>query len=465
MVAKKLSAKKTRQVRSGSGSARQAQIKKSTKKAVLPKASSVVPRTKGDGQIPRTKIRVIGIGGGGGNIVTEISRRVQRADFVVANTDVQSLKELPRKVRALSFGYELTRGLGCGMDPAVGKQAAIAETERVKKLCEGQDICVFIVSLGGGTGSGAIPVFAEAAKDSKCLSVGIFTLPFSFEGEKRKQIAKEALEAACPFLNAYCVMPNDKVFSFVEKNASLQESLSAVNTKVAQSLEGLIETIASPGLINVDFADIRSVLEGRGRLAFLHFASASGASRAQDVSRDILANPLYEYSIAGAERILFSITGDKGMKMPEVAEISRTIAEHNPRARVIFGISCKGSSRNGLCVTLLAVGCGEEGKKEEKKKKPVAKKPSVPNPVEKKKEENSAPSKKKPEEKKKPALVLQDQKKEEQLLRQEEKQEEQILVRRNGLDVKRETDREIQEMEEQEKELDVPAFLRKQNIS
>lgn len=423
---------------------------------------------KNSGHVPRTKIRVIGIGGGGGNIVTEISRRIQRADFVVANTDLQALKELPRKVRSLPFGYEMTRGLGCGMDPVVGKQAALAETDRVKKLCEGQDVCVFIVSLGGGTGSGAIPVFAEAAKDSKCLSIGIFTLPFSFEGERRKQIAMEALEAARPFLNVYCVIPNDRVFSFVDKSASLQDSLSKVNASVAQAIEGLIDTVASPGLINVDFADIRSILEGRGRLAFLHFASASGTARAQDVARDVLLNPLYDYSITGAERILFGIRGDKGMKMPEVADISKTIAEHNPRARIIFGISCKGSSRSGLCVTLLAVGCGEGEKKEEntkslskksamKKKKPIEEAP--PLKTESKQKKKQAPAIGKKDISHSP-LVAQ-----EKTEHEVQKQEEHVPVRRNGLDLKREVDREIQEMEEQEKELDVPAFLRKQNIS
>src|SRR3989344_499947 len=421
-------------------------LRRSQGKHKSPKGKEVLPVD----QVHRTRIKVIGVGGGGGNIVAEIASRVHKFDFVGANTDAQALKELPKKVKTISFGHELTNGLGCGMDPELGERAAKAEKERIKKLLEGNDICILIASLGGGTGSGATHVFAEASQELRNLCIGIFTMPFAFEGERRKQIAEAALEKIKPFVNAYMVIPNERIFQVIDQKTSLKDSLSAVNKRLTSTLEGFMDTIAMPGLVNIDFADVRSILEGRGRLAFIHSAESGGPAKAQEVVKAVLANPLCSYGIGGADRILFNIMGDRGLKMQEVAQISTAISEHNPKARIIFGISCNSRMKERIKVTLFAVGCGPgEGLKtaqikteKEEQKKPVAVKQARPmntqSPAGGKKEAAVGPMG-------------------ESAVRIPVRSSR---VRRNALEVKKAVDQEIRELEQKEKQWDIPAFLR-----
>lgn len=399
--------------------------------------------------VHRAKIKVIGVGGGGGNIVSEISSRVQRFDFVGANTDSQALRELPRKVKSFSFGQDLTAGLGCGMDAELGERAAKAEKEKIKSLLEGSDICIVVAALGGGTGSGAASTFAEVSQEVRSLTVGIFTMPFAFEGEKRRQIAETALEKIKPFVNAYVVIPNEYIFRVIDQKTPFKEALSAVNRKLASALEGFMDTLALPGLINIDFADVRAVLEGRGRLAFINSAEATGTAKAQEAAQGVLTNPLYDYTIAGADRILFNVTGDRNLKMQEVAHISSAISENNPKARIIFGMACNSRAKDRLRVTLLAVGCNEGEEKRE-----VSSKSS--------KDRGKLDRKKR----KKPALIreeVQEVPKEKTLKQKKDNQEipvQKSRVRRNGLDVKKAVDEELKELEQKEKQWDVPAFLR-----
>lgn len=436
---------------------------KAVKKVSLKKKNTVIkkrsPKKSDLDSTRRIKMRIIGIGGGAGNIISEVSSRVQKVDFIAANTDTQALKGVSRKVRSFVFGQEFTHGLGVGMDVEVGENAAKAEKERIKKLFEGQDFCVLIASLGGGTGSGAAPVFAEAARESKCITMGIFTMPFHFEGDRRRQIAEVALERLKPLLNSYVVIPNEKIFEVIDKNTPLPTALSVVNKRLADSLEGLIETIYLPGLINVDFADLKSVLDGRGRLGYFNSVQASGEHKAQEGVETVLNSRLWEYSIAGADRILFNITSDRTLRMQEVAEISRAIGQFNPRARVIFGISFRSDFKDKLRITLLATGCRE--RKEEKKapqRKPKKKK-IVEEPKEEKKEEPEPtlkPKKKKVEKK--------TQKPKKKMVRKSRSvaptQQTPVMVRKNALDLKKEVDEELKNIEEEEKKWDIPSFLR-----
>jgi len=416
----------------------------------------------------KTKIRVIGIGGGGGNIIAEIASRGLRADFLAANTDTQALKEIPRKVKSFSFGQELTKGLGCGMDVELGEMAARAEKDRIRRIFEGQDITIIVGSLGGGTGSGAIPVFAEIAKEFKTLTLGIFTMPFSFEGERRKQIALHSLQTVHPYLNAYVVNPNEKIFQIIEKETSIRDSFSAVNKRLAATLEGFIDTISTPGLINIDFADVRATLEGRGRLAYINSATASGTAKVQQALDDVLLSPISDHKIEGVDRILFNITGDRNLKMQEGAEISRAISDYNPRAKIFFGISCVPKFKEKLRITLFAVGCktvqevksksGERSMKEEiaeeilpQKKKGVSerkedKTPDQQKPQGKTKQQRG---KRKPRPEKKPEKP-----------KRPELPGDKDHVRRNALDVRKAVDEEMQELQEKERKWDIPAFLR-----
>ena len=420
--------------------------------------------------VHRAKIKVIGIGGGGGNIVAEISSRVQRFDFVGANTDSQALRELSRKVKSFSFGQEFTGGLGCGMDAELGERAAKAEKDKIKRLLEGSDVCILLATLGGGTGSGATATFAEVAQELRILCIGIFTLPFGFEGERRAQIAQTALEKIKPLVNAYVVIPNENIFRVVDQKTPLKEALSAVNRRLAATLEGFMETIALPGLINIDFADVRSTLEGRGRLAFINSAEASGVTKAQEVVQAVLENRLYDYTIAGADRMLFNMTGDRNIKMQEVAHVSSAISAYNPKARIIFGIACNSRAKDRLKVTLFAVGCEEPGKQKESRRKIQSKKRSEDKGEsssklngEKQEVEVSETSPSPSQEGSRKDTVKREGRKgkvpeQEKSVRKPPAQKGR--VRRSALDLKKAVDEELKELEKKERDWDIPAFLR-----
>ena len=317
-------------------------------------------KAKVDEKIKKTKIRIIGIGGGGGNIVSEIASEISKASFVVANTDIKSLKSCSKKVAKFQFGQNLTHGLGTGMNPELGKVAAQSEKERIKKLCQGQDLCILVVCLGGGTGSGAVSTFAKISKNLANLTYGIFTLPFKFEGEKKMEIAINSLKEAKNHLNAITIIPNERVFQAISKDTPLKEALSTINKFLSESLKGLIETIYEPGLINIDFADFKTILEGRGRLAYLNTIEAQRKEGAiKDIASKVLNSPLYPYTIRGAKGVLFNIAGEKNLSLSDVNQISKAISELvNPEAKIIFGISQHKKYSNIIKTVLLATGCG-----------------------------------------------------------------------------------------------------------
>ncbi|MDP2641328.1 MAG: cell division protein FtsZ [Candidatus Yanofskybacteria bacterium] len=425
---------------------------KRKKKAVVPQRQEQTPEVS-EG-VHRIRMKTIGIGGGGSAIVGEIAKLVSRVDFVVANTDLQALKGASSKVKTFAFGKELTRGLGCGMDAELGERAAKEEKERIKHLFAEQDLCLLVASLGGGSGSGAAPVFAQAAQEAKCLTIGVFTMPFAFEGEKRIAAASQALDRLRPLVNAYLVIPNEHIFHLIERNTPLKEAFSAINRRLAESLEGLVETVYLPGVINIDFADLRSMLEGKGKLAYLYSAKSSGPLKAQEVAKHVLANPLVEYGLEGVERILFTVSSDKNMKMQEVSEVSQAISSANPKARIIFGLSHDPGLKEKMRVMLFGVGCkGKDAKGE----RPIQKE-QVQHLSQKK--QKIAGVFKKPVKKQKTAKEpSSDEARVPVALSRQDRAFE--PARRNGLDVKEAMDREMKILEEKELEWDTPAFLRK----
>lgn len=350
------------------------------------------PRSLEGGGIYKSKIRIIGIGGGGSSIVNEIARGLKRASFVVANTDIQALKQASDSVRRFAFGQDLTRGLGCGMDANLGRLCAEREREKIDKLFEGIDLCILIASLGGGTGSGAAPVFAEILKKGNRNVLGVFTLPFKFEGEKKMRIARASLDKAAPYLNTLTVFPNERIFQVIDRKTPLSQAFSAMNRNLAESLEGLIEMIYLPGLINIDFADLKMILGGEKQVAFLNSVKTNGPNRAEEAVKKVLSSPFGEHTIAEAgggvnlpairltpDKILFNIVASPGLKMKEVEQISRTISNYNPQARIIFGVACNKSYNDNLRITLLATGSRDKPKKQ-KRVKPAPPKPSEPTP-------------------------------------------------------------------------------------
>ncbi len=386
------------------------------------------------------KIGVIGIGGGGGSIVSEIAKSLNRKKipnlskikFIVANVDQQSLKSVPKQVGTFYFGEKVTHGLGCGMNPELGEQSAVASRTKIDKILNKCDLCIFVSSLGGGTGSGASPVFTQAAKELGILSLGIFTMPFTFEGTERTRIARNSLDKAKENLNAYVVLPNQRIFKLIDENTPIQKSLSSMNDVLAGTLEGLIETLYQPGLINLDFSDFRATLNKEKGMAYLNSQEFSGKDRADKIAENILNNPLIDYKIEVVERILFNIQGSKDIKLSEVTKIAEKICSLNPRAKIIFGVNPDSSIKNKIKITLLAVG----DKKPKPKPKPKPKKVIV--------KEEVKPEIKKPKPKPKPKKIV----------------VEKEVVRKNALDLHKQVEELESKLLEEESKWDIPTFLR-----
>ena len=316
------------------------------------------------GPIREIKIRIIGIGGGGGSIVSEISTDLKKVRFAAANTDASALESLgKKKIKKLQFGKELTKGLGTGMDPEVGREAALEAEDEIEDLVEGQDINILVSCLGGGTGSGALPVFAEKSKKTGALTYGIFTLPFDFEGQRKMAITKKALKKASPHLNAISILPNENIFKIVDRTTPLKKALSQMNKNLAANLEGLIETIYEAGLINIDFADIRTILEEEGGSRKLAYLSSTVIKKDEEDAKDIVkravSNPLYPHGIDRARGILFNITGGEDLGLAEISAISQEISGFTEGgAKVIFGVSQEKNFEGRMKISLLATGCG-----------------------------------------------------------------------------------------------------------
>ena len=428
----------------------------------------LMKKRKPEEQIRKIKIKVIGIGGGGCSIVSEIARGFpQNINFVAANTDLQALRQSHRRTKKFHFGQELTQGLGCGMDPELGKEAAQKAREKIKKIFEGVDFSILISTLGGGTGSGALPIFAEASRACKNITLGIFTLPFKFEGEKKAEIADLSLEKVKPHLNALIIFPNKNIFRVVDKKTSLNRAFSEINLRLAENLKGLLETIFGYGLINIDFADLKTILACRGKPAFLNCLETQGPNRVEEMVRKILQNPLAEYNLQReqkksflAEKILFNIFASKNLKMSEVERISQTISDSNPRAKIIFGISNPFPNKTDNKIRILLLAVGHQVKEKAQKKALVP--PVLPEKEIKKLEEKLAEKPKKPVKLQKRTKAKGKTKKF-ALLRKQQKKEvsQKILKRKNALELKKEAEKIEREMLAEEKKWETPAFLRK----
>ncbi len=304
----------------------------------------------------KTKIKVIGIGGGGSSIVSEISRSLHKATFVIADSDARAFKRR-RGIKYFLFGKNLTHGLGTGLNQSLGKMAAEQGKERLARLFKDQHIVIFIASLGGGLGSGATPVFVEKINENfEGISFGIFTLPFKFEGQQKQAIASRALAQLRKKLNVSIVIPNERVFRVINPDTPITQAFSKVNKTLIESLESLIDMIYNPGVINIDFADLRAILKGKGDLAFLNTVESSGKDRLKKITQQVLHNPLYRKSHFVAQRVLFNIQGGNDLSMFEVDKISKIIAEQSPKAKIIFGISKNSKYKNKIKATVLMTG-------------------------------------------------------------------------------------------------------------
>ncbi|MCG2690110.1 cell division FtsZ family protein [Candidatus Parcubacteria bacterium] len=323
--------------------------------------------------MPKIKTRVVGIGFGGSSMLLELKQRIggAGASFVALDTDEKTAKRIGRKVKTILFGQQTAQGLGTGMDCELARKAALEDKEKLRKIFQGQDLIIFISALGGGVGSGASPVLAELAKEEKALSLGFFTMPFEFEGEKKMKMAKKAALKLKESLSGVVIAENEKIFQLVDRKTPLKKALAFLDGVFAAWLSEIMDVILKPSLINIDFADLRTILKDRNNEMFLGQAISMAPNRVEEILKQLFSNPIFGGSPKKANRILFNISGGKDLKLKEVEVLSSEIANLNPRAKIIFGVSENQKLAGKIKVVLIAVSSAqqiEEQKMVEKRK-------------------------------------------------------------------------------------------------
>src|SRR3989338_4499601 len=306
------------------------------------------------------KIRVLGIGGGGTNALNSMMSQanIQGVDFVAVNTDQQHLLASQAQTK-VQIGENLTRGLGAGADPEIGKKAAEESLEKIKDVISGADMVFITYGAGGGTGTGAGPIIADLARKIGILTVAVITKPFAFEGTRRMVVADDGIEILRDKVDTLIIIPNQKLLDVVDKNVSLLEAFKLADSVLTQGVGGISDIIVMPGLINVDFADVRTVMTNAGS-TLMGVGTATGENRATQAARAAIASPLLDASIDGARGVLFNITGGTDMTMSEVDEAAKVItAQADPDAQIIFGAAIDEKLIDQVKVTVVATGFDE----------------------------------------------------------------------------------------------------------
>jgi cell division protein FtsZ len=302
-------------------------------------------------------IKVIGVGGGGSNAVQHmLSANIDKVDFICANTDAQALKTSLVPI-TLQIGANITKGLGAGANPDVGRQAAQEDIERIREVLQGADMVFITAGMGGGTGTGAAPVVAQLAREMGILTVGVVTKPFPFEGKKRMEVAKRGIDELRETVDSLIIIPNEKLLTVLGKSASLLDAFKAANEVLLGAVQGIAELITHPGLINVDFADVRTVMSAMG-MAMMGTGRAVGDGRAREAAEAAIRSPLLEnVNLAGAKGLLVNITGGLDITIGEFTEVGEIIQELAAEdATVKVGMAVDEEMRNELRVTIVATG-------------------------------------------------------------------------------------------------------------
>ncbi len=316
------------------------------------------------------KIKVVGVGGGGGNSVSRmVECKIQGVELIAINADAQDLHHClaPQK---LLIGKNLTKGLGAGMNPEIGRQAAEENRDEIHEVLKGADLVFITYGLGGGVGTGAGPIVAEAAKDAGALTVGVVTKPFGFEGSQRSQIALEGLEQLRDKVDTLITIPNDKLLQTIDRNTSLIDSFTVVDDVLRQAVQGISDIIVTPGLVNVDFADLKTIMQNAGS-ALMGIGRAQGEDRAAVAAKAAISSPLLEVSIDGAKGVVFNVAGGPDLTMMEINEAAKVITESiDPQAKVIFGAVSDNQLKKGeVKITVIAAGFGESNFRPKEKEK------------------------------------------------------------------------------------------------
>ncbi len=302
------------------------------------------------------RIKVLGIGGGGSNAVNRmIEEGIQGVEFVAINTDAQALmlSNAPMRIR---IGEKLTKGLGSGGDPEIGRKAAEESSDELYDVLRGADMVFLTAGMGGGTGTGAAPVVAAIAREVEALTIGVVTRPFSFEGSRRRQVAEEGIEKLKEVVDTLIVIPNDRLLQIVDKRVSLQDAFRVADDVLRQGIQGISELITVPGLINLDFADVRSIMK-EGGAALMAVGRGNGETRAADAAREAISSRLLDVTIDGARGILFNVTGGPDLSLFEVYEAAEIIRETaHPEVNIIFGAVIDESLQDEVRITVVATG-------------------------------------------------------------------------------------------------------------
>ena len=305
-------------------------------------------------------IKVVGVGGGGGNAVEHmVSANIDGVDFICANTDAQALKNSSART-VLQLGSAVTKGLGAGANPEIGRQAALEDRDRIVEVLDGSDMVFITAGMGGGTGTGGAPIVAQTAREMGILTVAVVTKPFPFEGAKRAQIARDGIAELTQYVDSLITIPNEKLLTVLGKNISLLDAFKSANNVLFGAVQGIAELITRPGLINVDFADVRTVMEEMG-MAMMGSGHARGEDRASEAARSAIASPLLEdVNLAGARGILVNITAGMNMSIGEFEEVGTTVKEFaSDNATVVVGTVIDPDMNDELRVTVVATGLGQ----------------------------------------------------------------------------------------------------------
>ena len=310
--------------------------------------------------IPGARIKVIGCGGGGGNSIARmIEEGLEGVEFVAINTDAQALAGNPAEHK-INIGMGLTKGLGAGADPDIGRKSAEEDMDAIKRILQDTDMVFVTAGMGGGTGTGAAPVVAQAAKEMGILTVGVVTKPFGFEGKTRTKNTDMGLEKMKAAVDTLIIIPNDKIFHIVDKKTTFKQAFNMIDNILMMGVKGITDLIVKPGVINTDFADIRSIMRGSGN-AVMGIGYGVGENRAIDAARKAVENPLLETNLDGAKSIIFSVTGGEDLTPLEVQEAANIVSEiADPDANIIWGMTLDENYEGECKVTIIATGYMEQ---------------------------------------------------------------------------------------------------------
>src|SRR5690554_2054524 len=314
-----------------------------------------------DDMLPESaRIKVIGVGGGGGNAInTMIAEGINNVDFIAANTDMQALENNFAPVK-IQLGGKLTKGLGAGANPEVGHSSALEDQGRIEEVLRGADMVFITAGMGGGTGTGAAPVIAEIARELGALTVGVVTKPFTFEGRKRMSQAGGGISSLKEKVDTLITIPNDRLLEIVDKNTPMLEAFREADNVLRQGVQGISDLIAVPGLINLDFADVKTIMSEKGS-ALMGIGIATGENRAAEAAKKSISSPLLETSIEGAQGVLMNITGGTNLSLYEVQEAADIVASASDQeVNMIFGSVINENLKEEIVVTVIATGFNKD---------------------------------------------------------------------------------------------------------